>query len=125
VDIFTREPPGHSRFVLCQGHPEYDPVTLGREYLHEMDRFLHGKRDERPRVPENYFDRATEDQLMEMDAQPPADPARYGQIVTDALPLKAWHQNTVRLFANWLTLIAATKSRKLASRSVHTRRRAS
>jgi homoserine O-succinyltransferase len=125
VDIFTREPPGHSRFVLFQGHPEYDPGALGRAYLHEMDRFLRGERDERPHVPENYFDRATEDQLMDMDGRTQADLARYSQIVMDALPLKAWHQNTVRLFSNWLTLIAATKARKLASRAVHTRRRAS
>jgi len=31
----------------------------------------------------------------------------------------------VRLFANWLTLVAATKARRAASRTVHTRRRAS
>ena len=125
VDIFTREPPGHSRFVLFQGHPEYDPGTLGREYLHDMGCFLRGESDERPRVPENYFDRATEDQLMDVDGRTQADLAGYTQIVTDALPLKAWRVNTVRLFANWLTLIAATKMRKLASRSIHTRRRAS
>jgi homoserine O-succinyltransferase len=125
VDIFTREPPGHSRFVLLQGHPEYDPGTLGQEYLRDMDRFLRGESNERPQVPENHFDRATEDQLMEVDGRTQADLARYTEIVTDALPLKAWRANTVRLFANWLTLIAATKARKLASRAVHTRRRAS
>jgi hypothetical protein len=31
----------------------------------------------------------------------------------------------VRLFANWLTLVAAAKARRAASRGVHTRRRAS
>ena len=43
ADIFTREPPGHSRFVFFQGHPEYDPGTLGREYLRDMGRFLRGE----------------------------------------------------------------------------------
>jgi hypothetical protein len=28
------------------------------------------------------------------------------------------------LFANWLTLVAAAKARRLSSRAVHTRRRA-
>jgi homoserine O-succinyltransferase len=125
VDIFTREPPGHSRFVLFQGHPEYDPGTLGREYLRDMGRFLRGETDERPLVPENYFDRATESRLAELRARDEPDLARYGEIVTGALPLQAWRANTVRLFANWLTLIAAAKARKLASRTVHTRRRAS
>jgi len=55
ADIFTREPPGHSRFVFFQGHPEYDPGTLGREYLRDMGRFLHGETAERPALPENYF----------------------------------------------------------------------
>jgi homoserine O-succinyltransferase/O-acetyltransferase len=125
VDIFTREPPGHSRFVLFQGHPEYDLGTLGREYLRDMGRFLRGESDERPKIPENYFDRATETRLAEVRGQQESDLARYSEIVTGALPLKLWRANTVKLFANWLTLVAAAKARKLASRTVHTRRRAS
>jgi homoserine O-succinyltransferase len=125
VDIFTREPPGQSRFVLLQGHPEYDPGTLGKEYLRDMERFLRGEAHEAPLIPENYFDRATEGQLEELWSEGAADITRYSDIVTDALPLQAWRASTVRLFANWLTLIAATKSRKAASRAIHTRRRAS
>jgi len=125
VDIFTREPPGHSRFIFFQGHPEYDPGTLGREYLRDMGRFLRGESDERPQIPENYFDRATEARLAEVRGQQESDLMRYSEIVTGALPLKLWRANTVKLFANWLTLVAAAKARKLASRTVHTRRRAS
>ncbi len=125
VDIFTREPPGQSRFVLFQGHPEYDPGTLGREYLRDMGQFLCGESDECPQVPENYFDPATENQLQELLDGQESDLARYSEIVTGALPLKAWRANSVRFFANWLTLVAATKARKLATRAVHTRRRAS
>ena len=125
ADIFTREPPGHSRFVFFQGHPEYDAGTLGREYLRDMGRFLKGEQDMAPAIPENYFDRATEDRLDAIRPAGEADLARYAGIVGAALPLSQWRGNTVRLFANWLTLVAATKARKLASRAVHTRRRAS
>jgi len=125
VDIFTREPPGQSRFVLLQGHPEYDSGTLGREYVRDMGRFLRGETDERPRIPENYFDRATEGRLAELNGRDEADVARYSEIVTGALPLQSWRTNAVRLFANWLTLIAAAKARKVNSRAIHTRRRAS
>ena len=125
VDIFTRESPGHSRFVLFQGHPEYDPGTLGREYLRDMGRFLQGETQERPAIPENYFDRATEVRLLDVQGRSESDLALYADIVTGALPLTAWRPNTVRLFANWLTLIAATKARRVVSRTVHTRRRAS
>lgn len=125
VDIFTREPPGQSRLVLLQGHPEYDPGSLGREYLRDLGFFLQGETDEAPVVPENYFDRATEARLEELRSREEPDLARYGEIIGGALPLKAWRSNTVRLFANWLTLVAASKARKVASRTIHTRRRAS
>jgi homoserine O-succinyltransferase len=125
VDIFTREPPGHSRFVFFQGHPEYDPGTLGREYLRDMGRFLRNELSERPRIPENYFDRATENRLAEAIGRHQSDLPNISDIVTSALPRQSWRANTIKLFANWLTLAAAAKARRMASRSVHTRRRAS
>ena len=121
ADLFTREPPGHSRFVFLQGHPEYDSGTLGREYLRDMGRFLSGEAPAAPALPENYFDRATEEKLRAAGG----DIAAHSAIVRSAIPLQAWRGNTVRLFSNWLTLVAAAKARRSASRAVHTRRRAS
>lgn len=119
VDMFTREPAGQSRFVFLQGHPEYDRGTLGRDYLRDIEAFLRGEIAAPPAVPENYFDRATEDQLAEIGAQDGAT-----QAVAGALPLQSWKLHTVRLFSNWLTLVAAAKARRMASRVVHTRKRA-
>jgi len=121
VDSFTREPAGRSRFVFLQGHPEYDGATLGREYLRDLERFHGGELPSPPTVPENYFDRATENRLAEAGT----DLARVGEIISQALPLQSWRLHTGRLFANWLTLVAAAKSRRAASRGVHTRKRAS
>jgi homoserine O-succinyltransferase len=123
VDIFTRELPGQSRFVFLQGHPEYDPSTLGREYLRDMGRFIGGELAEAPGIPENYYDRATEDRLYE--ARGSRDLARSQDLVLNALPLQSWRANTIKLFGNWLTLVAAAKSRRASSRNVHTRRRVS
>ena len=120
ADIFTREPPGHSRFVFLQGHPEYDPATLGREYLRDMGRFARREMAEAPIMPENYFDRATEDRL----AAAGHDLTALGEIVAGALPRSQWRGATVRFFANWLTLVAAAKARRAASRTVQTRKRA-
>jgi homoserine O-succinyltransferase/O-acetyltransferase len=125
VDIFTREPPGHSRFVFMQGHPEYDAATLGREYLRDMARFLEGETAERPPVPEHYFDRATEDRLSELMDRGEPSLSRYQQIVLGALPRQVWRPHTVRLIGNWLMLVAAAKARRAASKAVPTRRRAS
>jgi homoserine O-succinyltransferase len=121
VDSFTREPAGRSRFVFLQGHPEYDGATLGREYLRDLERFHGGETPEPPAVPENYFDRATENRLAEAGA----DLARAGEIVSQALPLQSWRLHTGRLFTNWLTLVAAAKSRRATSLGVHTRKWAS
>jgi homoserine O-succinyltransferase len=120
VDIFTREPPGSSQFVFLQGHPEYDPGTLGREYLRDMAGFLAGETAERPAIPEHYFDRATENRL----GGAKADLGHYQDIIQRCLPSQAWRSSTVRLFANWLLLVAAAKARRATSKTVHTRRRA-
>jgi homoserine O-succinyltransferase len=122
VDIFTREPPGSSQFVFLQGHPEYDPGTLGREYLREMARFLAGETAERPAIPEHYFDRATENLLSEIGTK--LDFSRYRDVVLSALPRQLWRSSTVRLIGNWLLLVAAAKARRTTSKTVHTRRRA-
>ena len=116
VDSFARTMPGRSLFLFLQGHPEYGAETLGREYLREIGRFLRGETAERPAIPEQYFDRATENALASLDAgsQEPHDLARYTGVVSGALPLQSWRGHTVKLFGNWLSLIAAEKMRRMA-----------
>lgn len=125
ADIFVREQPGQSRFIFFQGHPEHDGATPGRDYLRDLARFLRGEIAIMPALPENYFDRATESRLAEIGPQDEAGLARAREIIGQALPRQSWRTNTIRLFGNWLTLIAASKARRAASRAVHTRRRAS
>ncbi len=114
VDSFCRAMPGRSLFLFLQGHPEYDAQSLGREYLRDMGRFLRGESADRPAVPENYFDRATENALAGLDAQTsgPDDLARYTGVVSGALPLQSWRIHTLKFFSNWLALIAAEKHRR-------------
>jgi len=114
VDSFCRTMPGHSQFLFLQGHPEYSAETLGREYLRDIGRFLRGEIAERPEVPENYFDRATENAIAGLDAQAVGDPALYNSVVLGALPLQSWRGHTLKLFGNWLALIAAEKLRRRA-----------
>ena len=61
VDIFAKEL--GSRFVFFQGHPEYDALSLEREYLRDISRFLTGERDIYPAFPVGYFDSETEHRL--------------------------------------------------------------
>jgi homoserine O-succinyltransferase len=48
--IATREV-GTSNVVLVQGHPEYEPSSLLREYQRDARRYVVGERDEIPRLP--------------------------------------------------------------------------
>lgn len=43
------------RIVYFQGHPEYDAISLLKEYKREIVRFLSDERDAAPQFPENYF----------------------------------------------------------------------
>ncbi len=61
ADIFTKQFQSH--FIFFQGHPEYDALTLQREYMRDLARFLSGERPDYPAIPANYFDAATEARL--------------------------------------------------------------
>lgn len=114
ADIFMRE--GRSRFIFFQGHPEYGAETLGREYLRDVGRFLRGE-GERPVIPENYFDRVTENALQALAGRDAAI-GEYADVVMGAVPLQSWRNYTLRLFANWIATTAAEKPRGRASRTV-------
>lgn len=118
VDLFVRE--GRSRLVFLQGHPEYGADTLGREYLGDMALFLKGE-GARPQIPENYFDRVTENALLALNGRS-AQVVDYMEVVTGAVPLQSWRGTTLRLFANWIASIAAEKPRRRIVRTATTHR---
>jgi homoserine O-succinyltransferase len=125
VDLFARaKETGEGRLLFFQGHPEYGPQTLGRVFLDDMRRFLAGE-GPRPAIPGNYFDRATEDRIAELAARATDERAMsaFTETVTGALPLESWHGHTLRLFGNWLTLVAAEKTRRGLSRPAADRRK--
>ena len=65
VDIFARD--DDSRFIFFQGHPEYDALSLQREYMRDIARFLAGERDQYPDIPASYFDPETEEILVDFE----------------------------------------------------------
>lgn len=125
VDCFARHDDGRGLLLFLQGHPEYGPETLGREYLRDMGRFLKGEAV-RPAIPENYFDRVTEDALARLDniCTSPDDIVHYTSIVQGTLPLSSWRAHTLKLFSNWLSLVAAEKTRRRTKAAARARLRA-
>jgi homoserine O-succinyltransferase/O-acetyltransferase len=62
VDIFAKRLRSH--FIFFQGHPEYDALSLQREYLRDITRYLSRQRDIYPAFPAGYFDTDTERKLV-------------------------------------------------------------
>jgi O-acetylhomoserine (thiol)-lyase len=110
ADIFVREVP--SLFVFLQGHPEYEADTLMREYRRDFGRFLRGEQAAPPRCPQNYFDPPTEQALqafaLTAERGSPAESLDALDAITAGFRLAAtWRPNGMRLYRNWLDVIAA------------------
>jgi homoserine O-succinyltransferase/O-acetyltransferase len=103
VDIFAKQ--FRSQFVFFQGHPEYEALSLEREYLRDISRFLAGERDNYPAVPVDYFDTETEEKLASFEKRAHAErrPALSAE-----LPDRTLRQNVATgtaataIFRNWL-----------------------
>ena len=103
VDIFAKKL--RSQFIFFQGHPEYDALSLEREYLRDVSRFLTGERDRYPAMPSGYFDRETEDKLaaFERRARVERRPALSAELPDRTLrPDIATGAAATAIFRNWL-----------------------
>ena len=103
VDIFAKQV--GSEFLFFQGHPEYDALSLEREYLRDISRFLAGQRDTYPAVPADYFDTETEERLASFERR--ARIERRPALSTE-LPDRTLRQDiaagaaATAIFKNWL-----------------------
>jgi len=55
ADAHLAVSPDQFRIVYFQGHPEYDAVSLLKEYKREVLRYLQGELESAPVCPENFF----------------------------------------------------------------------
>jgi homoserine O-succinyltransferase len=107
VDIFAKQL--GSQFVFFQGHPEYDALSLEREYLRDISRFLAGQRDTYPALPVGYFDAETEQRLASFDQRARLEP-RPG--LSTELPERTLRQDVAAgaaataMFRNWLEYLS-------------------
>jgi homoserine O-succinyltransferase len=114
VDMFVRE--GRSLFVFLQGHPEYDGDSLLREYRRDFARFLRGEQAATPARPVGYFEPRIEHELETLTltarrGKVSEGLAAWDEIVGGFAPAAVWRTNAVRMYRNWLELIAAGAAR--------------
>ncbi|MEA2858902.1 MAG: homoserine O-succinyltransferase/O-acetyltransferase [Methylobacteriaceae bacterium] len=115
VDAFVKKYP--SLFLFLQGHPEYEPDSLYREYRRDMTRYLTGQQETCPALPQNYFNRkaAAAFNAFAEEARAKRTPHLLEHLpaVEDTwLRRDDWRTSSARLFASWIGYIADTKARQ-------------
>jgi homoserine O-succinyltransferase/O-acetyltransferase len=114
ADLFVRA--SHSLIVCFQGHPEYENLTLLKEYRRDVGRYLRGEQPAWPALPDGYFSSGALALIAAFRAR--AEAARDPQLLTD-FPMGAlaagldarWQPGAVGIYRNWLEYVAAAKER--------------
>ena len=114
ADLFVSQ--RRSLLVCFQGHPEYEPATLLKEYRRDVGRYLRAEQPAWPTLPHGYFSgQALE--LIEAFRQRAAaapDPQLLAQFPMAALiaGLEAsWQPGARAIYRNWLKYVVNAKER--------------
>ncbi len=99
------------RLVMFQGHPEYDTVSLLKEYKREVKRYAEGARPDYPPFPESIFSRKSTAVLEEFrhmlereldrGRPPPALPEARLAATLD----NTWRDTAEGVLGNWMGLV--------------------
>jgi homoserine O-succinyltransferase len=102
------------RLVFFQGHPEYDAISLFKEYKREVMLFSNGARTDYPPFPENYFNRTTEaildehrEWLLTAKARGTAPQDLPESLIVPTLD-NTWHDSAEAVINNWIGKVYQT-----------------
>ncbi len=96
------------RVVYFQGHPEYDTVSLLKEYKREVIRYAAGERQDYPPFPERYFGELEQSILHEYHDRVHQALDAGGEIpeFPESLVVRrldnTWHDTAGAIVANWI-----------------------
>jgi homoserine O-succinyltransferase len=100
--------PDGFRIVFFQGHPEYDDISLLKEYKREVLRFYNDERNDYPPFPEQYFNAEVQQLLLEYAEQVKAAKAAGEPVErmpeAEIIPQLdiTWRDSAKAVFNNWL-----------------------
>lgn len=111
IGVHLATSPDGFRFVFFQGHPEYDTISLIKEYKREVMRYGRGETDDYPPFPANYFNASAKAMLHEY-----RDRVERALAAQEALPEfpedkimpwldNTWHDTAEAVVGNWLGLV--------------------
>jgi len=112
ADLFVSE--RRSSLVCLQGHPEYEPATLLKEYRRDVGRYLRTEQPAWPTLPHGYFaSRALElIEAFRQRASAVRDPELLAEFPMAELiaGLEArWQPGARTIYRNWLKYVANAK----------------
>ena len=96
------------RLVFSQGHPEYDVISLLKEYKREVGRFIFGDLKEYPSFPDNYFSSLNKAILDEYEGrvfatkEKGADAPDFPEELLIANIDNTWHDSAEAVINNWI-----------------------
>ena len=118
ADMHLAVSPDGLRFVFFQGHPEYDAVSLLKEYKREVVRYIEGIRDHYPPYPEHYFPHRARRVLEEYKQKVERAQGNYGDLppfpdgaVTELVD-NTWSDTGKAMINNWLGLVYRVADRR-------------
>ena len=107
------------RLVFFQGHPEYDDLSLLKEYKREIDRWYCDQREDYPPFPENYFEQLVKAcltnyrvQLEESKKKGEPRPEWPEDWLLERLD-NTWRDTALSTFNNWLGLVYQLTNKNL------------
>ncbi len=111
---------GECLMVLYQGHPEYAPLTLLREYRRDWRRFHLGASARPPQAPVGYLDEAGTAELVHLQslARMGPDPSLVDAIPFDRLAGHvgaSWQDVSDQIYSNWVSMLADSMQLESAS----------
>lgn len=101
-----------TQLVLIQGHPEYDPNSLLREYHRDVGRYVRHERDDLPCLPHHCVAPEDWEQLEHLHQEVTGahrDISLVEQYPFDEVGERApwtWSEMANQLYANWLASVA-------------------
>ena len=99
--------------IYFQGHPEYDDISLLKEYKREIIRYLSQQRNDYPPVPKDYFNQVSLDtiekykQLVEKSSIDEKLLAEFPESELNQSLDNPWRKSAQTIFSNWLQWLSS------------------